>query len=144
MRAILSCCVLVPAAVLRKWGRVSPPQAAPCSTTPECVQPAEPSAHTVRPAPATPNCQTTLSPGGTLAPSLLPLSPCCSLQRPFVFRPPTRVTVVGSFGLRCSVAPALAADLAVLMPAACFDSKDQLNHRWAGLRFFVLYTFYYA
>jgi len=63
------------------------------------------------------------------------------MQRPFVFRPPTRVTVVGSFGLRCSVAPALAVDLALLMPAACFDSKDQLNHRWAEFNFALALLF---
>lgn len=57
---------------------------------------------------------------------------CVPLQRPFVFRPPARVVAVGSFALRAALAPAPTVDLALLMPAACFDNKDQLNHRWVG------------
>ena len=55
-----------------------------------------------------------------------------AVQRPFVFRAPTRVQVVGSFGLRAALRPSPCLDLSLLMPAACFDSKDQLNHRWGG------------
>ena len=68
------------------------------------------------------------------------------MQRPCVFRPPTRVQVVGSCAVRAAVRrpqgeasnpsrsrrcrrPALMVDVALAMPAACFDSKDQLNHR---------------
>lgn len=57
--------------------------------------------------------------------------PVCSvLQKPFTFQPPTSIQQVGSFALGAATrarAPSL--DLAVEMPAACFDSKDQLNHR---------------
>lgn len=54
--------------------------------------------------------------------------------RPFVFRPPASVQVVGSFGLRAALRPSPCLDLALLMPAACFDSKDQLNHRYFAKR----------
>ncbi|KAL4426966.1 hypothetical protein ABPG77_009527 [Micractinium sp. CCAP 211/92] len=54
--------------------------------------------------------------------------------RPFVFRPPTRVVAVGSFALRAALAPSPAVDLALLMPPACFDNKDQLNHRYHAKR----------
>lgn len=54
--------------------------------------------------------------------------------RPFVFRAPTRVQVVGSFGLRAALRPSPCLDLSLLMPAACFDSKDQLNHRYFAKR----------
>lgn len=60
-----------------------------------------------------------------------PLPPPPPPQRPFTFRPPARVQVVGSFALCASVLGAQppCVDLALLMPPACFDSKDQLNHR---------------
>jgi U3 small nucleolar RNA-associated protein 22 len=51
------------------------------------------------------------------------------MQRPCVFRPPARVAAVGSFPLRAAVLPSPCVDLALLMPAACFDNKDHLNHR---------------
>lgn len=53
-------------------------------------------------------------------------------QRPLVFRAPTRLRVVGSFPLRATIGPDPCVDLALQMPASCFDDKDELNHRWGG------------
>lgn len=60
--------------------------------------------------------------------------PLSAAQRPFRFQPPSRCQVVGSFGLGAAVRPSPCVDLALLMPAACFDSKDQLNHRYLAKR----------
>eukprot|EP00887_Chlorella_sp_A99_P002636 scaffold6.g2636.t1 len=54
--------------------------------------------------------------------------------KPFVFRPPARVRVVGSFALRAAAGPSPCVDVAVEMPAECFDAKDQLNHRYHAKR----------
>ena len=65
--------------------------------------------------------------GDSLCPAPSPLVPA---QSPFTFRAPTRVQVVGSFALRAAVGPEPCVDLALLIPPACFDNKDELNHRW--------------
>lgn len=69
--------------------------------------------------------------------ALLPCltSPRCPAlaQRPLVFRAPTRLRVVGSFPLRATLGPDPCVDLAMAMPASCFDDKDELNHRWGRL-----------
>jgi U3 small nucleolar RNA-associated protein 22 len=57
-----------------------------------------------------------------------------SSQKPFVFRPPTAVTVVGSFAAGGPAGPRRCVDLSVSMPRACFDDKDQLNHRYHAKR----------
>lgn len=62
----------------------------------------------------------------------LPPPPPAFLQKPFVFRAPTHVRMVGSFGLKAAAAPAVCIDVAVEMPAACFNEKDRLNHRCDG------------
>ena len=42
--------------------------------------------------------------------------------------------VVGSYALRTAARPRLAVDVAVEVPAACFDEKDQLNNRYFARR----------
>ena len=57
-----------------------------------------------------------------------------SSQKPFLFRAPSRVEVVGSFAIHAAVRPDCALDLAVEIPQDCFDDKDQLNHRYHAKR----------
>jgi hypothetical protein len=95
--------------------------------------------------PPSPSCPARLPPGCALQVRRRPCGrscpasdprprPSCAPQRPLAFRPPSRCQVVGSFGLRAAVRPSHCADLALLMPAACFDNKDQLNHRYLAKR----------
>lgn len=56
------------------------------------------------------------------------------LQKPFRFRPPARVQVVGSFAVCATCAPGPTVDLALQLPPDSLDPKDQLNHRWHAKR----------
>ncbi|KAK9814240.1 hypothetical protein WJX72_002757 [[Myrmecia] bisecta] len=49
-------------------------------------------------------------------------------------RAPARVEVVGSFRTHMVARPAAVVDVAIEIPKACFDNKDQLNHRYYAKR----------
>lgn len=56
------------------------------------------------------------------------------MQRPLRFHPPERVYPVGGWAARTLAQPRATVDVAVQVPAACFDEKDQLNGRYAARR----------
>eukprot|EP00041_Stephanoeca_diplocostata_P025918 m.690451 g.690451 ORF g.690451 m.690451 type:complete len:1159 (+) comp22850_c1_seq1:187-3663(+) len=56
----------------------------------------------------------------------------------FRFYKPSKVAVVGSFLLKTCAKPRLNVDVAVEMPAAMFQAKDHINHRYAHKRAFFL------
>ena len=55
-------------------------------------------------------------------------------SRKFTFNQPEKVQVVGSFVIEAAVLPSPCLDLALILPAECFDDKDQLNHRYHAKR----------
>ena len=56
-------------------------------------------------------------------------------SRKFTFHAPSEVTVIGTFAINAAAAmPTPTLDLAIQMPAECFDNKDQLNHRYHAKR----------
>lgn len=55
-------------------------------------------------------------------------------NRRFTFHPPDAVEVVGSYALGGAALADTPLDLTIVMPAACFDDKDQLNHRYHAKR----------
>lgn len=58
----------------------------------------------------------------------------------FTFRRPTSVRVVGSYLLKTVAKPCRNVDLAVEMPAECFQPKDHLNYRYWHKRAYYLAT----
>ncbi|KAL4542017.1 hypothetical protein Ndes2526B_g06504 [Nannochloris sp. 'desiccata'] len=56
------------------------------------------------------------------------------VSRKFTFKPPRKVEIIGSFAIEGTCLPSPCLDLAVVMPASCFDNKDQLNHRYHAKR----------
>jgi U3 small nucleolar RNA-associated protein 22 len=57
-----------------------------------------------------------------------------SLQRPMLFAPPTSVSIVGSHATDTAIQGDDVVDVAVEMPASCFEHKDHLNHRYHAKR----------
>lgn len=57
------------------------------------------------------------------------------ISRPFNFQAPEAVEIVGSFAYKATLrAPNACIDVAMVMPNACFDEKDQLNNRYFAKR----------
>jgi U3 small nucleolar RNA-associated protein 22 len=56
------------------------------------------------------------------------------LQRPLPFAPPTSVSIIGSHATDTAIQGDNVVDVAVAMPASCFDHKDHLNHRYHAKR----------
>lgn len=52
------------------------------------------------------------------------------MQKPLAFAPPVRVSVVGSHATSTAITSNNVVDVAAEMPAACFEHKDHLNHRY--------------
>ena len=53
-----------------------------------------------------------------------------ALQRRMSLLPPASVSLVGSVARGTALAPDVVADVAIEMPAACFEGKDHINHRF--------------
>ncbi len=53
-----------------------------------------------------------------------------TVQRALRFAPPERVYTVGSWAAKTMAQPNRTVDIALQMPASCFDEKDQLNGRY--------------
>lgn len=58
----------------------------------------------------------------------------CAVQRALRFAPPERVYAVGSWAACTMAKPKRTVDVALQMPASCFDEKDQLNSRYLARR----------
>ena len=56
------------------------------------------------------------------------------LQRSLRFCPPARVYAVGSWAAQTMARPGAVVDIALEVPKACFDEKDQLNERYFARR----------
>lgn len=72
----------------------------------------------------------------SLAPGQLQFYNVCSLtlQRPLPFAPPTSVSIAGSHATDTAIQGDYVVDVAVQMPASCFEHKDHLNHRYHAKR----------
>lgn len=53
-----------------------------------------------------------------------------TVQRALRFAPPERVYPVGGWAANTMAQPNRTVDVALQMPASCFDEKDQLNGRY--------------
>lgn len=63
-----------------------------------------------------------------------------TVQRPLPFAPPTSVSIVGSHATDTAVQGDNVVDVAVQLPASCFEHKDHLNHRYHAKRALYLAT----
>lgn len=56
------------------------------------------------------------------------------MQRALRFAPPEKVNAVGGWANHTMARPSKTVDVALQMPASCFDEKDQLNNRYFARR----------
>lgn len=59
---------------------------------------------------------------------------CLMMQKPLPFVAPTRVYMVGSHATKTAIQQDSVVDVAVELPASCFERKDHLNHRYLSKR----------